>query len=161
MWAIARAKPGMMATALVNLQRQTFNHYAPMIEETRIRRGVIVTEPKYLFSTYIFVEVLDRWMALSNTYGLSRVICFDNKPASVSQKIIDDLKSREENGFYRPIEPQELFHKDQRIYINNGLLQGKFGICQGMKGSDRVKILLIGLAGNVRATLPAVHLEAA
>ncbi len=157
MWALARAKPGMMATALANLERQQFVFYAPKIMEERIVRHRKVDVPVYLFSTYIFIQVQDRWLPLSYTYGLSKLVLgHENKPSQVPQKLIDDLMEREQGGFYQLMKPQS-FHRGQMLYVKSGLLEGKFGVCQGMKGPDRVKVLFAGMKAEM-----AIHdLEAA
>ncbi len=161
MWVVARAKPGAMAMATTNLQRQEFNYYAPWFKETIVRRHKELEIIKPLFSNYFFVEVETRWRELRNTIGVSGILChFDQSPQAVPQRIIDDLKTRQgDDGFYHL--EQYAFTPGQRLKATGGLLLGHFCICRHHTAVDRVRVLFSGLGFEFSTVMAVDDLEAA
>jgi hypothetical protein len=71
------------------------------------------------------------------------------EPARLADAVIDELKSRERSG---------LVVLSDAIHITGGALMGMAGLYSGMRGADRVAVLL-GVLGT--AVLPAADIESA
>jgi hypothetical protein len=81
----------------------------------------------------------------------------DGTPAKVPDKVIDGLKASEMNGLVQLPEPPRLRPGDP-VKVTGGLLVGALGIYTGMRGADRVAVLLGALGVAVMpmsATSPA------
>ena len=80
--------------------------------------------------------------AINFTYGVSRIVIFEEKPVKVSINIINSLKEREdENGFIK-FSSAELIKIGNKVIINDGPLAGITGVYKGMSDKNRIKVLL-------------------
>jgi hypothetical protein len=70
--------------------------------------------------------------------------------------VIAEIRGRERNGYVALPKAPGLQAGDQ-VRIKRGLLQGKLGLYAGMRGQERVEILLAVLG---RVTLPKGDVEA-
>lgn len=158
MWVLARAKPGQITRAIYHLERQSFEHYAPKVKTTTIRRHKLVESVRFLFLNYVFVELEQRWMELRNTYGIGSVVVFGDAPEPVDPAIIADLRALEgPDGYFHFDTKPEGFQPGQRLRVTGGLLENKFCqyICQ--QGAQRARVMTdVGVV-----TLPLKDLAAA
>ena len=160
-WTLACARPGDTEYATRNLQRQGFVFYAPHYQQVTVKRGKTTAKTRFLFSNYIFVELVDQWMAIRNTYGISRLLTIGDRPVVVRQEVIDELRSREVDGHY-VLPPKPVFTPNQRLkVVGDGLLTGKFCLYQGQSSADRVKVLFDGVGLTLRTEMAITDLEVA
>lgn len=144
-WLVASALPNQMGRAEVNLTRQGFVCYIP--------RAVIVEKKKEritpLFSRYFFVRIEEQWRSILSTFGVASVIMSaDQTPATISNKIIASIRSRENSrGLVELDEPR--FRDGQRVQIIAGPFAGLFGLYRGMPNQDRERVLLSLMGGVV------------
>jgi transcription antitermination factor NusG len=66
--------------------------------------------------------------------------------------VIEDLKSRERNGFVVLPRPPGLTRGD-KVQVTHGPLNGNIAIYQGMRGRQRVEVLLTFLGAQQRIVL--------
>ena len=96
-WFIAQLKPNCATIAEKNLNRQGFDTFLPLEETTRQGNGKFVTAMRPLFPGYIFVA-LDTarglWRSVNSTYGITRLVSFGQKPASVPHELVSQLMLR-------------------------------------------------------------------
>lgn len=159
MWALACTQPGSEQKAFDNITRQGFETYWPRYFKDR---------PRSLFPSYLFVQTESQhkspWRVLLSTYGVRRLLMRHNgeslEPQPVPQKIIDDLRSQEVDGFYQFPGPPPKFLPRQTLRATDGLLMGNFCICEEMTGNDRVRVLFTGMGFQFRTEMSADHLEA-
>jgi transcription antitermination factor NusG len=150
-----------------------YTTYFPRIQEQRINCGRKIMVPRGLFPNYLFIRILmpdditeetknghaiGFWTA-RRTCGVGNLIMDGDRPARVSDTIIDEIKSRERGGFIQLSERPEFVLGD-RVHIKSGAMTGQFGLFAGMKGADRVFVLLTLLGVQRRTELPRAAIEA-
>jgi transcriptional antiterminator RfaH len=138
-WAVAVTKPSGEQRALINLERQGYLSYLPRYlskvgKETKI---------KILFPRYIFVRIENQWYKINNTFGISRLLLTnENTPAIVPDKIIDDLKMREDNKGFISLPTPSKFQVGESVRVVNGTFLGYAGLYDGMRPHERARVLI-------------------
>ena len=119
-------------------------------------RGYGLSDPRAkerstrLFPGYAFVWIELQWHAARWSPGVIRLVSGGSvEPAKVPVSVIDDLKSRERNGFVVLPKPPGLTRGD-RVRVTHGPLIGSIAIYQGMRGRQRVEVLLTFLGAQQR-----------
>lgn len=149
-WAVAISKPGNENRAIVNLKRQGYDYYLPKYL-SRIGKE---TKIKILFPRYIFVQIEQQWHQINSTFGISRLILGnDGKPAIVHDKIISDLKMREDKTGLISLPETSKFQKGQGVRVVTGPFDGYSGLYDGMRPNDRVRVLIEMLGQTVQIEL--------
>ena len=127
--------------------------YCPRIRE----RG----RARPLFPSYTFIAAALQWYRARWSVGVIALLAGSNgEPASVADAIVMDLRSREraDGLIYLPQPPQ--LKPGDPVRITRGLLCGLSGLYAGMRGHERVAVLLSALGkvelpkGDVEAALP-------
>jgi transcriptional antiterminator RfaH len=138
-WAVAITKPANENRAIVNLDRQGYITYLPKY----MSRIGSITKIKILFPRYLFVQIDQQWHSINSTFGVSRVILGrDNRPAIVSDRIISDLKMREDSKGLISLPQPSKFRPGEKVRVVNGPMSGYDAIYDGMRPNDRVRILI-------------------
>jgi transcriptional antiterminator RfaH len=149
-WACARLEPHRERLALHCLSLRGFATYWPQV------RGK--PKPEALFPGYCFISITLQWSPARWSPGIISLLMTGEQPAHVPDRIIEDLRSRERNGFValppRP-RPGDKFQRGDRVRIAVGPLSGFVGLVDGMRGNQRVEILLAAL-GRVELAAAAV-----
>jgi transcriptional antiterminator RfaH len=155
-WCVARSEPKREATAAAFLAKAGYAVYLPRIREVRRRhgRGVVTTPP--LFPNYLMAQIELQWHRASKTIGVAGLIMSGDGPAKVPDSVIDEIRARERDG-YVVLQEKPRFRPGDPIRVASGLLMGATGLFSGMRGPERVAVLL-GLLGT--AVLPAGEIEA-
>jgi transcriptional antiterminator RfaH len=159
-WTVARTHPNSEAKAILNLQRQGFEYYQPRILEKKLRKQKLQTVESPLFPNYLFVKIVNKWLSLQYTYGIASIISTGSLPAQVQDQVIDDLRSREVNGFIQLPKASKLSVGDVAV-IKEGVFAGQSGLIERMSGGDRQKILLALLSNKIKVLVGSDELEAA
>jgi transcriptional antiterminator RfaH len=152
-WACARldARRERLATHCLGLAGHAV--YLP-----RIRSPRKTSEP--LFPVYAFVTVELQWSSVRWAPGVVALLMNGSGPARVADHIINELKSRERDGFVqlpaalrpRPLAP---FKASDRVKVIDGPMRGFAGLVAGMRGAERIAVLL-QLLGSERSVELAV-----
>jgi transcriptional antiterminator RfaH len=157
-WFAVHSQANAEQKALLNLRTQGFEAYLPHYMKTRrhARRVNHVKAP--LFPRYLFVRLdpeRHRWRAVNSTYGVSHLICQGELPAPVSDRLIDEIRGREDaSGAIRlnriiPPKPGEC------VRIVSGPMMDMTGIFECELDEDRVVILLDIIGRSTRVTAPS------
>ena len=96
-WFVAQIKPNSYDLANRNLERQGFETFLPKMNVTNRKKNKFVDKDIYVFPGYIFVSFdtkLGSWNRINSTYGVSRLISFNKKPAEIPYNLIFELKKR-------------------------------------------------------------------
>jgi hypothetical protein len=125
------------------LQIAGYSVYYPRIfERKRVRP---------LFPGYIFITAAMQWHR-AWTVGVVRIVAGSGgEPAAIGDHIVDAIREREKGGLV-------VLPEAPRLRVTGGLLMGAAGLFAGMRGADRVAVLLAVLG---RVTLPATDVEPA
>jgi transcriptional antiterminator RfaH len=160
-WSVAQTQPNAARIACVNLQRQGFSFYNPLIKEKKIcKKGFCGWRTVQLFSNYLFVEIIDQWRAVKSTRGiLNLLMSEDEKPAVIEDSYITSLRAREnKDGLI--ILGQSKFKNGNAVQIKAGPFAHAVGIFDGMGSRDRVYILLSMLGTKRRIEMSEGNLVA-
>ena len=96
-WFIAQIKSNSYNTAIQNLERQGFETFLPKMELTQRQKDKFIVKRVYVFPGYIFVcfdPSISSWSKINSTYGVSKILAFNNKPSEISSELIQELKAR-------------------------------------------------------------------
>ena len=157
-WSVAITKPGSENRAVLNLERQGYVTYLPKYTSLAGGKAKI----KMLFPRYLFIKIENQWHSINSTFGVSRIILgYDGKPSVVPDKIISDLKMREDSKglILLPVAPK--FCQGERVRVVKGALEGYIGLFDGMRPNDRVRILIDMLGQTVPTELDEGDLASA
>lgn len=157
-WIVARTKPNREQWAAENVARQGYIPYLPKVMVQRKR----LAQAQPLFACYLFVQTSGAWRFLLGTFGVSGIVTIGDTPATIANKIIDDLRAREIDGCIElPLEQKEPFATGAQLRVKGGLFSGYQGIYAGMDPRARVKVLLDFLGRKTHILLAPEMLEAA
>ena len=106
-----------------------------------------------LFPGYLFVLIADRgWWAARWSVAVRAIVGTQGEPAHVPDVVISGLRARERNGLIMlPVKPG--LRRGDQIRITRGPLVDRLAIYDGMKGSERVAVLLTMLGSLQRVEL--------
>jgi transcriptional antiterminator RfaH len=154
-WYVIHTKPRQESLALENLERQGYTTYCPQITLSKRRRNAWhqVTEP--LFPRYLFIELTegeDDFGPIRSTLGVSNMLRFGGKPATISEEIIEALQQQERDNAQEP-DPQIPCEPGDRVRVLEGPFAGLEGIFQNNSKDARVIILMELLGRENRVTV--------
>jgi transcriptional antiterminator RfaH len=154
-WFLVQTKPRQEDRALENLAMQGVKAFCPKVFVEKISRGKRKVEKEVLFPNYLFVHIdQDYTSALSVNYtrGVSRIISFGNKPATVSDRLISQLQDRVNLNEDTMI--TDLPEKGEHLTILDGSFRGLNAIFSQIDGDSRAIVLITILSQKVKTILP-------
>ncbi len=148
-WYLVQTKPRQERTALVNLERQGYRSFLPLIRLRRRHGGRAVTKVEAMFPRYLFVhltEAVDNFAPIRSTIGVANLVRFGQRYAQVPETLVTRLSADcDENGI---IEHEALTPTvGDSVVVLDGPFAGYEAILAANKPRDRVAILL-QLAGR-------------
>ena len=159
-WYAIHSKPRQEERALENLQRQGFESWLPMITLEKVRRGKLTQVVEPMFSRYLFIRLdteQSNWSPIRSTLGVSKLVSFGNRPAVISDALIEMLQQLPAQP------PQRLLQPGQPVKFIDGPLRGLQGIYQQPDGEARAMVLVDLLSkqhtivADVQDLLPVAH----
>ena len=142
-WLVVNTQPHKETYALLNLRRQGFDCYCPMVV-TRIRharRAYDANRP--MFPSYIFVNYAStkgKWRRVHSTFGVRSIVLQGEMPGLIADDFIDGLRSREVDGVI--LKPSARFRVGQSVSLQGGPLDGLVGDILALREKDRIVVLL-------------------
>jgi transcriptional antiterminator RfaH len=151
-WYALQHKPAQGDRALNHLQNQDIACFYPKITVEKIRAGKRTKKLEPLFPGYLFVN-LERtdpmWAKLRSTRGVLRIVGFANKPAPISDDVIQHIKASlecvAEQGGIKP---------GQAVQLNEGPFEGINAIFQAYDGEARAIVLINFMQKQQRVKVP-------
>lgn len=160
-WYLVYSKPQQEERARINLDRQGYEPFLPMMRVQRRKSGRFVTRIEPMFPRYLFARVdpeHEGWAPIRSTFGVSALVRFGTQPTPVPDVLVNELKaSADDQGIIGNLVPPDL-EPGQRVRIVEGLLEGYEGIIEAKDGDERVRLLLDLVNRNAIATLSAHQL---
>ena len=101
-WFVVQIKPNSYALAKRNLERQGFKIFIPKMTILNRKNNMFITKDVYVFPGYIFVSFnpsFTPWVRINSTYGVSKILLFNKRPAEVALEVIAALKNRYDLNF--------------------------------------------------------------
>ena len=104
---------------------------------------------------YAFVVITLGWWNARWSPGVARLVLDGAAPAKVPDHIIAGLRERKRNGVIElPKAPTSVLRAGDPVRVTHGPFAGFAGLYQGMRGRQRIEILLTVLGSQQRVTLP-------
>lgn len=152
-WYAAHTHSGAEARALWHIERQGFSAYLPryMKQRRHARKTDWIQAP--LFPRYLFVwfEVAkQRWQAIQSTIGVRYLICGEQAPLMVPQRLIEELRSREDERGLIDMARQAPFRRGDRVQLTAGALIDQIGVFECCSDDERAVVLLHLLGRDLR-----------
>ena len=151
-WYALQHKPAQGDRALAHLQNQDIACFFPKITVEKIKAGKRTKKLEPLFPGYLYVNLEQTdpiWSKLRSTRGVIRVVSFANKPAPISDGVIqhikDSLDSVAEQGGIKP---------GQAVQLNEGPFEGISAIFQAYDGEERAIVLISFMQKQQRVKVP-------
>jgi transcriptional antiterminator RfaH len=157
-----RLEPHRERLALHTLGIAGYTTYLPRIKTQRHVAG----RPKpfeitsALFPGYCFVLIELQWHSAQWSPGVVSFIMDCEHPARVPDRVIEDLRGREVNG-YVVLPKQSGFQRGDKVRVIGGAFAGQLAIYQDMRPHERVAVLLTMLGGATHTELSRRHVERA
>jgi len=155
-WYLVYCKPRQERVAQVNLGRQGFENYLPLIRQPRRRAGkrVMIVEP--MFPRYLFVQLdsqRDDWGPIRSTLGVTSLVRFGQQAARVPAQLVDMLRAHEDVQGVQDLPPPD-YRRGDAVRIVDGAMMGYEGIFLARSGKERVVVLL-----NIMGKLARVKVD--
>ena len=163
-WYVVQTQPRREAKAAFHLQRQDFTVYLPKYLKRWRHARKSEMRPTALFPRYLFVAMdlaQARWQAIHSTIGVSTLVCNGERPSPVPERIVEDIRARENESGLVDLQRASPYKKGDAIAVVQGALAGASGFFECFEDRDRVILLLDMLGRQMRVKLPAVTIAAA
>jgi transcriptional antiterminator RfaH len=138
-WYVIQTKSRQELRALEQLENQGYTCFLPTLTVEKIRRGRRGLAAEPLFSRYLFIAldtVASNWAPLRSTRGVSKLVAFGGRFATVPDTVIDVLRQE------RLREAVPLFEQGEKVAITSGPFAGLEGIYQMADGDARALVLM-------------------
>lgn len=147
-WLVVQIKPNSYDLALRNLERQGCETFLPKMKVTIKKENKFVNKDVLVFPGYIFVGIdLDEsyWTKLNSTYGVSKLLSFNNKPSEISFDLIMALKKRYEDNINPTVNVD--IKKGDIIKFKNGPFADLVASIESIDAESRIYALLKVMGG--------------
>ncbi len=152
-WYVVHTKSGGENLAVVNLGRQGFTTYCPLIRSIPPKLKRVP-----LFPRYLFVELdIDAapWRCVNGTIGVTGLVQFGPRPSAVPDGVVEELMKREnDEGLVVLPNPVPRFRAGDRVVVSHGPFVEQLGVVNRMTGAQRAELLLQFMGRQVKVTAP-------
>ena len=142
-WFVLQYKPNSYKIAERNLHRQQFETFLPFQEIKKIERYRDKTFHKPLFPGYMFIACdcgLSKLHKINNTYGVNKIVSFNNQPRAVSGGFIRELKQHcNQKGIFHSKNDLKI---GDRVKISNGPFSNLLATIEKLDAENRVWLLM-------------------
>ena len=161
-WYVAQTQPRKERLALWHLANQGFETFCPVGMRARRfgMRQLMALEP--FFPSYVFVRLdpeRDGWRSINGTIGVSRLVCFGEKPATLPRGLVRRLQAL--SGESGELSFDEELCAGDNVRIVGGPLDAMCGTLISAKPGKRVTVLLELLSVATRVGVARDRLIAA
>lgn len=150
-WYLVFCKPRQELTAKLNLERQGYQVYLPMIRGIKRCNGKKVARIEPMFPRYLFIQLaqgIDSWGPIRSTLGVAHLVKFGMEPAKVPDLIISNLHSiADDEGYFQL--PERRLNPGDKLRITEGVMAGYEGIMVARTGKERVRLLLSSISSAI------------
>ena len=158
-WYLLQCKPRQDERAHLNLLQQNYVIFHPQLVSERVIRGKRLRVMESLFPGYLFIHLsgTDNWAPIRSTRGVSRIVEFNQGPATVSEHVIEHLRAR----CFESTEPHANhdLKPGEQLQIIRGPLSPLEGIFVSSMGDERVMILMQFLNRDQTICVPRSNLK--
>ena len=148
-WLVAKIKSNSHDLAFRNLERQGFEAFFPKMKVTIKKENKFISKDVLVFPGYVFVGIdfqNSSWTKIKSTYGVSKLLSFNNKPCEIPLNLIMTLKNKYVENV-NPITNQKT-KKDDKINFNNGPFVDLVASIESIDAKKRSNVLLEVMEGQ-------------
>jgi transcriptional antiterminator RfaH len=160
-WCIIHSKPKQEFCAEKNLKLLDINVYLPVYMKKIKKNNKKLDRIAPLFSGYLFAQfdIYDFYQKVKYTKGVKSILGYNEYIWTIADDKIQDIKFRENNGIVLLRKREDLFHKGDRIFIDEGDFEGWEGIFQEeLPDRERAIIMLTNVKFSSKLILPKKYL---
>lgn len=157
-WMVAQIKHHSYDLATRNLERQGFETFFPKIKTTIKKEKKFINKYTAVFPGYMFVGVDNKnsnWAKINSTYGVVKVLFFNEKTSLISNDIILNLKNRYETEINQ--KPKENVKVGDAIKFNSGPFVNLIARVEAVDKQDRIFLILEAMGGNRELKLQQIE----
>ena len=157
-WFIAQIKPNSYHIAIQNLERQGFETFLPKMEITQRQKNKFLVKNVYVFPGYMFVcfdPHIITWSKINSTYGVSKILAFNNKPSEISSDLILELKTRYDIN--SNLTKKDKLQKGDSIKFYTGPFADLIAKVESIDENNRIWVLMESMGGHQRLKLNALE----
>lgn len=111
-----------------------------------------------LFPSYLFVRILNgQFSFLNYAFGIAHVVMFGDKPASVHHKVINYLKTNEQDGLVKV--GLRRFNRGDKVRILSGPFINQSGVFDSYRPRKHLRILVTAFGLQTAVLLRARQCE--
>ena len=155
-WYVVHTRPHQEQRAEVNLARQGYRAWLPVMERSRRQARRIETVHAPLFPGYLFVELdvtREPWRAINGTFGVKRLLADGPRPQPLPEEFVTALREATgSDGLSTPAPPD--LQPGDAVTIAAGPFVECAAVVLRLAPRERVEVLLDVLGGRVPARLP-------
>lgn len=159
-WFLVQTKPNGHRLAERNLNRQGFETFLPLQEVTQRKASRFVNDLRPLFPGYMFVafELEDApWRKINGTFGVSRLVSFDQTPKPVPLTLVAGLMSRcDASG---KLLPPKILKAGDDVELLTGPFAKFVGTVESIDAEQRIWVLLELMGQKTRVRVPQEQLQ--
>jgi transcriptional antiterminator RfaH len=160
-WCCVQVETRRERVASHFLELAGYQTYCPYVREARRNHGRRVMRVEPLFPSYLFVAIVSGfWSARWSPHIIRVIMGSDERPAVVSDHIIDQIRKREGRDGFVVLPKPRGFVPGMRMKVLQGPLQGQIGLLAALRPHERVVMLLQLLGGQQRVELARNVIEA-
>jgi transcriptional antiterminator RfaH len=134
-WYVVQTQVNAEAKAAANLGQQGFAVYLPRYLKLSSHARKMDTVMRPLFPRYLFVAIdlaTQRWRAIHSTLGVSHLVCWSGRPASVEDEVIDALKAREDEGGFIKLVHRSALSPGDKVRFVRGAFADSLALVEGV-----------------------------
>ena len=155
-WYVVQTRSRQEQRAQINLARQGYRVWMPVMERSRRRAKRIETGHAPLFPQYLFVELdigREPWRAINGTFGVKRLLADGPRPQALPDEFVAALREATgDDGVSTP--PLTELQPGDAVTIATGPFVECAAVVLRLAPRERVEVLLDVLGGRVSARLP-------
>ena len=152
-WYVVHTRPHQEQRAEVNLVRQGYRVWLPVMERSRRRAKRFESGYAPLFPGYLFVEFdigREPWRAINGTFGVKRLLADGPRPRALPEEFVTALREATgADGVSTPAPPD--LKPGDAVTIAIGPFVECAAVVLRLAPRERVEVLLDVLGGRVTA----------
>jgi len=160
-WCIIHSKPKQEFSAEKHLKALDINVYLPVYMKKIKKNKIKIDHISPLFSGYLFAQfnIFDFYQKVKYTKGVKNILGYNEYLWTIGDDKIQDIKFRENDGVVVLRKREDLFHRGDKIFIDEGDFEGWEGIFQEeLPDRERAIIMLTNVKFSSKLILPKKYL---
>ena len=142
-WFVLQYKAKSHHKAVRNLKQQGFETFLPLTNLTLRQNSRFINATQPLFPGYMFItfdSTKSEWYKINNTYGVSRLVTFNNILKSIPNEVIEYLLER--CNLSGELLPVKKYERDDKVKILKGPFANFIANVEKYETDQRIWVLM-------------------